>query len=147
MSKKNIIILNGPNLNLLGKREESLYGKNNLSKLNKSLEKHAKIYGISLSFFQSNSEGRILDYMQKRLYNFEALIINAGGYTHTSIALRDCLKMFEGLIYEVHISNIYNRETFRRKSLLSQISDGVICGAGVLGYELAMDAIVLEKKW
>ena len=85
--------------------------------------------------------------MQKRLYNFEALIINAGGYTHTSIALRDCLKMFEGLIYEVHISNIYNRETFRRKSLLSQISDGVICGAGVLGYELAMDAIVLEKKW
>ena len=147
MAKKRIIILNGPNLNLLGKRELIHYGNSSLEDISKKLKKYVKKKNIILDFFQSNSEGEILDYLQKRISNCEALIINAGGYTHTSVALRDCLKIFEGLIYEVHISNIYNREKFRRKSLLSEVCDGVICGAGVVGYEMAIDAIILEKKW
>ena len=147
MTKKDIIVLNGPNLNLLGKREEDLYGNTSFKKLSKDLKNYSKINGISLSFFQSNSEGQIIDYLQKRLKGYDALIINAGGLTHTSVALRDCLKMFEGLIYEVHISNIYSREKFRRKSLLSDTSDGVICGAGIAGYEMAIDAVILEKNW
>ena len=147
MIKKKIIVMNGPNLNLLGKREKVFYGNSTFSSLKVNLKSYTKKKGIFLSLFQSNSEGKLLDYLQKRLSDHDALIINAGGYSHTSVALRDCLKLFEGLIYEVHISNIYNREEFRRKSLLSGVSNGVICGAGILGYEMAIDAIILEKNW
>ena len=147
MIKKKIIVMNGPNLNLLGKREKAFYGNSTFSSLKVNLKSYTKKKEIFLSLFQSNSEGKLLDYLQKRLSDHDALIINAGGYSHTSVALRDCLKLFEGLIYEVHISNIYNREEFRRKSLLSEVSNGVICGAGILGYEMAIDAIILEKNW
>ena len=147
MIKKKNIDMNGPNLNLLGKREKAFYGNSTFSSLKERLKSYTKKKGIFLSLFQSNSEGKLLDYLQKRLSDHDALIINAGGYSHTSVALRDCLKLFEGLIYEVHISNIYNREEFRRKSLLSEVSNGVICGAGILGYEMAIDAIILEKNW
>ena len=147
MAKKRIIILNGPNLNLLGKRELIHYGNISLEDINNNLQKYVKKKNIILDFFQSNSEGKILDYLHNRISNYDALIINAGGYTHTSVALRDCLKIFEGLIYEVHISNIYNREKFRRKSLLSEICNGVICGAGIVGYEMAIDAVIIEKNW
>ena len=142
-----IIILNGPNLNLLGEREKNQYGSFTLKDIEKSCNDFAKTNDIELSLFQSNIEGELVNKIQNSRENQDGLIINAGGYTHTSVALRDCLKIFEGLIYEVHISNIYNREKFRRKSLLSEICNGVICGAGIVGYEMAIDAVIIEKNW
>ena len=97
-----------------------------------------------MTFFQSNYEGEIIDIIQAARNKKDAIIINAAGYTHTSIAILDSLKAFTGLIYEVHISNIYSREYYRRKSYISSISNGVICGLGILGYEIAIDAISLK---
>ena len=139
MTNKKILIINGPNLNLLGIRESHIYGKDNLETLEIRLQKYTKEKKISLVFFQSNSEGEIIDIIHKNLYKCEAIIINAGAYSHTSIAIKDSLMAFQGLIYEVHISNIYNREKFRRYSYLSDISSVVICGLGFLGYEIAID--------
>ena len=139
MTNKKILIINGPNLNLLGIRESHIYGKDNLETLEIRLKKYTKEKKISLVFFQSNSEGEIIDIIHKNLNKCEAIIINAGAYSHTSIAIKDSLMAFQGLIYEVHISNIYNREKFRRYSYLSDISSVVICGLGLLGYEIAID--------
>ena len=139
MTNKKILIINGPNLNLLGIRESHIYGKDNLLTLKDKLKKYTKKKKINLVFFQSNSEGEIIDKIHESLNKCTAIIINAGGYSHTSIAIRDSLKAFQGLIYEVHISNIYSREKFRRYSYLSDISSVVICGLGFLGYEIAID--------
>ena len=144
MSKKKILIINGPNLNLLGQREKSVYGELTLKDYNKRLKNYGDKNNVSIIFFQSNYEGEIIDAIQSARYNKDAIIINAAGYTHTSVAILDSLKTYTGLIYEVHISNIYNRESYRRKSYISLVSDGVICGLGLLGYEIAIKAISLN---
>ena len=144
MSKKKILIINGPNLNLLGEREKNVYGKQTLKDYNERLKNYGAKNNVSIIFFQSNYEGEIIDAIQSARNKKDAIIINAAGYTHTSIAILDSLKTFTGLIYEVHISNIYNRESYRRKSYISLASDGVICGLGLLGYEIAIKAISLN---
>ena len=144
MSKKKILIINGPNINLLGQREKEVYGELTYNCLKKKLMKYSRKKNLDVTFFQSNYEGEIIDIIQSARNKKDVIIINAAGYTHTSIAILDSLKAFTGLIYEVHISNIYNRESYRRKSYISLISDGVICGLGLLGYEIAIDAISLK---
>ena len=139
-----ILIINGPNLNLLGQREKSVYGDLKLKDYNKRLKNYGAKKNVSVFFFQSNYEGEIIDAIQSERHKKDAIIINAAGYTHTSIAILDSLKTFTGLIYEVHISNIYSRENYRRKSYISLASDGVICGLGLLGYEIAIKAISLN---
>ena len=141
MSKKKILIINGPNLNLLGHRENNIYGNIKLEDFNKKIKKYGIKKNSIISFFQSNDEGEIINKIQKARNKQDAIIINAAGFTNTSIAILDSLRAFEGLIYEVHISNIYSREKYRRKSYISEASHGVICGMGLLGYELALDAI------
>ena len=146
MTNKKILIINGPNLNLLGKREASVYGTETLKSLEKKLNSYIKNKNAKLTFYQSNIEGEIINVIQKNLEKQDFIIINAGGYSHTSIAIRDCLRLFQGLIYEVHISNIYSRENFRRYSYLSDISSVVICGLGFLGYEIALDLALTNHK-
>ena len=144
MSKKKILIVNGPNINLLGQREKNVYGELTYKALKTTLIKYGRKKNADITLFQSNYEGEIIDIIQAARNKKDAIIINAGGYTHTSIAILDSLRAFTGLIYEVHISNIYNREYYRRKSYISLISNGVICGLGILGYEIAIDAISLK---
>ena len=144
MSKKKILIVNGPNINLLGQREKNVYGELTYKRLKTTLIKYGRKKNLDITFFQSNYEGEIIDVIQAARSKKDAIIINAGGYTHTSIAILDSLRAFTGLIYEVHISNIYNREYYRRKSYISLISNGVICGLGILGYEIAIDAVSLK---
>ena len=144
MSKKKILIVNGPNINLLGQREKNVYGELTYKALKTTLIKYSRKKNLDTTLFQSNYEGEIIDIIQAARNKKDAIIINAGGYTHTSIAILDSLRAFTGLIYEVHISNIYNREYYRRKSYISLISNGVICGLGILGYEIAIDAVSLE---
>ena len=138
---KKIIILNGPNLNLLGEREKSQYGSFTLKDIEKKCKKFAKQNNIDLSFFQSNIEGELVEKIQSSRNKENGLIINAGGYTHTSVAIHDALKILKIPIIELHISNIYNREEFRHKSLISKIARGVICGFGENGYIMALDAM------
>ena len=144
MSKKKILIVNGPNINLLGQREKNVYGELTYKALKIKLIKYGRKKNLDITLFQSNYEGEIIDIIQAARNKKDAIIINAGGYTHTSIAILDSLRAFTGLIYEVHISNIYNREYYRRKSYISLISNGVICGLGILGYEIAIDAVSLK---
>ena len=144
MSKKKILIVNGPNINLLGQREKNVYGEITYKALKTILVKYGRKKNLDITLFQSNYEGEIIDIIQAARNKKDAIIINAGGYTHTSIAILDSLRAFTGLIYEVHISNIYNREYYRRKSYISLISSGVICGLGILGYEIAIDAVSLK---
>lgn len=144
MTKKKILIINGPNINLLGLREKDVYGDLTYKSLEKNLATYGKKKKLDISFFQSNHEGEIVDVIQAARDKKDAIVINAAGYTHTSVAILDSLRAFTGLIYEVHISNIYNRELYRRKSYISLISNGVICGLGLLGYEIAIDAISSE---
>ena len=125
-----IIILNGPNLNLLGEREKNQYGSFTLKILKKIVMNTQVQNNIKLSFFQSNIEGELLNQIQNSRNNQDGLIINAGGYTHTSVAIHDALKILKIPIIELHISNIYNREEFRHKSLISKVAKGVICGFG-----------------
>ena len=144
---KKIIILNGPNLNLLGERERSQYGSFTLEDIEKTCKDYAKINKIEISLFQSNIEGELIDKIQKARNNQDGLIINAGGYTHTSVAIHDALKILKIPIIELHISNIYNREDFRHKSLISKVAKGVICGFGLSGYIMALEGMnkYLEK--
>ena len=135
---KKIIILNGPNLNLLGEREKSQYGSFTLSELEKICSQFAKKNGIELTMFQSNIEGELIDKIQNSREVQDGLIINAGGYTHTSVAIHDALKILKIPIIELHISNIYNREEFRHKSLISKLAKGVVCGFGADGYIMAL---------
>ena len=138
---KKIIILNGPNLNLLGEREKEEYGVVTLENIETNCNEFAKKNGISLTFFQSNLEGEIIDKIQKARNDQQGLIINAGGYTHTSVAIHDALKILKIPIVELHITNIYNREDFRHKSLISKIAKAVLCGFGTDGYLMALKAM------
>ena len=138
---KKIIILNGPNLNLLGEREKSQYGSSTLADIENNCENFAKKNDVKLSFFQSNIEGELVNQIQDSRNKQNGLIINAGGYTHSSVAIHDALKIIKIPIIELHISNIYNREEFRHKSLISKVAQGVICGFGVDGYLMALEAM------
>ena len=137
MTKK-ILIINGPNLNLLGEREESKYGIATLEDVKKNCKIHAKNINIEMTFEQSNIEGELVNIIQNSRNNFDGIIINAAGFTHTSVAIRDALDIFKKPIIEVHISNIYKREEFRKKSLISDIVTGGIFGLGSDGYILAI---------
>ena len=136
-----IIILNGPNLNLLGEREKDKYGNVTLEVIENSCKEFCKNNGVQLSLFQSNIEGELVEKIQKARNDQDGLIINAGGYTHTSVAIHDALKILKIPIIELHITNIYNREEFRHKSLISKIAKGVLCGFGTDGYIMALQAM------
>ena len=138
-----IIIINGPNLNLLGEREQSQYGSVTFDKLKEKCLKKTTELKINAEFFQSNVEGEIVNIIQDARKNFDGIIINAAGFTHTSVAIRDALDIFKKPIIELHISNIYKRESFRHKSLISDIVSGGIFGLGPEGYILAI--ISLDK--
>ena len=143
-----IIILNGPNLNLLGEREKNQYGTKTLKDIEISCKKFAEKNQVNADFFQSNIEGELVEKIQQCRDSHNGLIINAGGYTHTSVAIHDALKIIKIPIIELHISNIYNREEFRHKSLISKVANGIICGFGPEGYEMAISAMKkLLKKW
>ena len=134
-----IAILNGPNLNMLGLRDAAVYGSQTLGDVKDLCAARCAEHGLDLDFFQSNSESALIEKIQESR-RAQALIINAGAYSHTSIALRDALELMEGPIIEVHISNIHARETFRHHSHISAIATGLIVGLGVKGYGLAIDA-------
>ena len=136
-----IIILNGPNLNLLGEREKSQYGNFTLKDVETKCNEYSNKNDIKLSLFQSNIEGELVEQIQNSRDNQDGLIINAGGYTHTSVAIHDALKILKIPIIELHISNIYNREEFRHKSLISKVAKAVICGFGVDGYLMSLQAM------
>ena len=141
-----IIILNGPNLNLLGEREKEKYGNITLKDIESSCNDYAKKNNINLFFFQSNIEGELVEEIQKARKSCDGVVINAGGYTHTSVAIHDALKVLKIPIIELHITNIYNREEFRHKSLISKLASGVICGFGTNGYIMALDAMKAYLK-
>ena len=143
-----IIILNGPNLNLLGEREKSQYGNFTLKDIEKSCNNYSNQNNINLSLFQSNIEGELVEQIQNSRNSQDGLIVNAGGYTHTSVAIHDALKILKIPIIELHISNIYNREEFRHKSLISKVAKAVICGFGIDGYIMSLQAMnKFLKKW
>ena len=137
----NIIIINGPNLNLLGDREQSQYGSITYEELKLNCISKSKELGLNIEFAQSNIEGEIVNFIQDSINKFDGIIINAAAFTHTSIAIRDALSVFKKPIIELHISNIYKREEFRHKSLISGVVTGIICGLGINGYILAINSM------
>ena len=137
----NILIINGPNLNLLGEREQSQYGSITFEQLKKICLDKSKELDINLDFKQSNIEGEIVTIIQEARNKYDGLIINAAGFTHTSVAIRDALSILKKPSIELHISNIYKREEFRHKSFLSGVVTGIICGLGSNGYILAINAM------
>ena len=143
-----IIIINGPNLNLLGEREQSQYGSDTFEQLKEKCLKKSKEIGLEVNFRQSNLEGEIVNIIQEARKEYTGMIINAAGFTHTSVAIRDALSLFKKPIIELHISNIYKREEFRHKSLISDIATGGIFGLGTEGYILAIISIqkILENE-
>ena len=136
-----ILILNGPNLNMLGKRQPEIYGHINLKEIESACGALANELKVEVNFAQTNYEVELVSLIQKANGKYEGIIINAGGYSHTSVAIRDSLALFSGMIIEVHISNIYGREEFRHTSMISSISNGVIVGLGAQSYNLAMRAL------
>lgn len=137
---KHLLLLNGPNLNLLGTREPHIYGATTLADVEQAAQKQANTAGAQLAFFQSNHEGALIDRIHAaRGEGVDYIVINPGGYTHTSVALRDALAGVAIPFVEVHVSNIYQRESFRHHSYLSAIATGTICGLGIEGYRLAID--------
>jgi 3-dehydroquinate dehydratase-2 len=136
-----ILVLNGPNLNLLGEREPHLYGTETLDDINRALAEQASQAGFRLECLQSNHEGALIDAVHQARKTTVGLIINPGGYGHTSVALRDALAAYGHPIIEVHLSNIHQREPFRHHSYLSAVATGVICGLGADGYRLALDTL------
>ena len=144
-----IIIINGPNLNLLGEREQSQYGSMSFDDLKKKCMEKSKNLSIELDFIHSNIEGEIINMIQNANTKYDGIIINAAGFTHTSVAIRDALEIYKKPKIEVHISNIYSREEFRHKSLISNVVNGGIFGLGVEGYNLAilaMNNLLNENK-
>jgi len=139
--KNNIIVINGPNLNLLGERERSQYGSVTYDELKNNCLKYSKTLAINIEFTQSNIEGEIITIIQEAKKKYDGLIINAAGFTHTSVAIRDALAIFKKPSIELHISNIYKREEFRHKSMISDVVTGIICGLGANGYILAINAM------
>ena len=145
--KYKIIVINGPNLNLLGEGEKEKYGNVSLKNIEEDCLKYAKKNDIELSFLQSNVEGEIVNLIQDCRNKYSGIIINAAGYTHTSVSILDALKVLKIPIIELHITNIYNREDFRHKSLISKVATGIICGFGVKGYIMSLEAMknILSK--
>jgi 3-dehydroquinate dehydratase II len=135
---KSVLILNGPNLNLLGTRQPEIYGKSTLADVETDCQKLAKTLGLSVRFQQSNAEHELIGWIQDARKDTNAIIINPGAFSHTSVALLDALNNFDGPVMEVHISNIHKRESFRHHSYVSSRADGVIVGCGVEGYQLAL---------
>ena len=136
-----IIIINGPNINLLGEREKSQYGKLTFEELkNKCLSRSSDLK-VEIEFYQSNIEGELVTKIQESRNKFDGIIINAAGFTHTSVSIRDALEIVKKPKIELHISNIYKREVFRQKSLISDVVNGIICGFGINGYILAINAM------
>lgn len=138
---RRVLVLHGPNLNMLGRREPSLYGNHTLGQIDKRIEKLARELGLRIETFQSNSEGALVDRIHRAVGAMDAILINAGAYTHTSIALRDALLAAGLPVVEVHLSNVYKRERFRHRSLISDIAVGQVIGFGVNSYLLGLRAI------
>ena len=134
-----VIIINGPNLNLLGKRDVAIYGNISFEEYFSSLKEN--YLNIKLSYFQSNIEGELIDKLQEVGFSYDYILLNAGGYSHTSVSISDAISSIETPVIEVHISNIYSREEFRTKSLLSKNCKGVICGFGLDSYKLALESL------
>ncbi len=144
---KSLLLINGPNLNMLGSREPNVYGSLTLSEIERSLQQQAQTQGFQLSCFQSNHEGKIVDQIQSAKHNqIQGIVINAGAYTHTSIAIRDALLSVNIPFIEVHLSNVYQRETFRHHSYLSDIAIGVIAGLGWQGYRYALEFLLHHSQ-
>ena len=138
---KKIIIINGPNLNLLGNREKDIYGNTTLAQIEQLAKKKAKELNLKLSFYQTNSESKIIELIQKTENDFDGLIINPAAFTHTSVALLDALRAIGKPKIEIHLSNIYAREDYRKNSITSEGVEGIICGFGSLSYILAIKAL------
>ena len=138
---KKILIINGPNLNLLGKREELIYGKATLEDIKKNCEQYSSKLKLKIDFFQFNNEGEIIDKIQEVEKKYDGLIINPAAYTHSSIAILDSLRAIKKPKIEIHLSNIYSREDYRKKSITSEGVDGLICGFGENSYILGIEAI------
>lgn len=140
-SGKKILVIHGPNLNMLGKREPEVYGKTTLDEINSTLEALGNRLGLAVETFQSNHEGVIVDKIQQAAAVQRGLVINPAAYTHTSVAIRDAILILNIPVIEIHISNIYKREPFRHKSLLSDVVTAQITGFGVQGYTMALEAL------
>jgi 3-dehydroquinate dehydratase-2 len=138
---KTVYVLNGPNLNLLGRREPEIYGSETLADVEAACEKKGKELDIEIRFHQSNAESALIDWIQEARNEAVAIVINPAAFSHTSIAILDALKMFDGPVLEVHISNIHKRESFRHHSYVSMRADAVIAGCGTQGYLLALDRL------
>jgi len=138
---KHIQIINGPNLNILGEREPSVYGNKSFNDFFDELKK--QFPDVKLEYFQSNSEGEIIDKLQEIGFSFDGIILNAGAYTHTSIAISDAIRSIKSPVIEVHISNVFQRESYRHHSYLSEVCKGCIIGFGLNSYRLAVEAILL----
>lgn len=134
-----ILVLNGPNLNLLGTREPEIYGRETLADIERACREKAESLGLSVDFVQSNAEGQLIDWVQAARGERSALIVNAGAYTHTSVALLDALSACDLPVVEVHLSNIYRREAFRHHSYIAKVAVGSICGFGAFGYQMALE--------
>jgi 3-dehydroquinate dehydratase-2 len=143
---KKVLVIHGPNLNLLGIREPEIYGKTTLDEINSSLEELGSRLGLTVETFQSNHEGAIVDKIQQAVSMQKGLIINPAAYTHTSIAIRDALVMLDIPIIEIHISNIYKREPFRHQTLIGDVVTAQIKGFGVQGYTMALEALAKMIK-
>jgi 3-dehydroquinate dehydratase II len=143
-----VYVLNGPNLNLLGTRETAIYGSETMASLAERCHKRAKALGLTCEFRQTNTEGQLIDWIHEARERGAAIILNAAGYSHTSVAIHDALRASGVKIIEVHLSNIHKREAFRHQSYVSPVADGVIVGLGGLGYELALEAMarILTSK-
>ena len=143
---KRVMILNGPNLNLLGVREPHIYGTTTLAEIKQACEREAAALGFAISFHQSNHEGELVDLIQSARESADAIIINPAGYSFTSIAMVDAIEAFDGVVLEVHISNIHARDEHHRDSRISHAATGVICGHGPPGYVAALRALAEMKK-
>ncbi len=141
-----IYVLHGPSLNLLGTREPEIYGHTTLTEINQGLIDHGKACGADVVCHQSNHEGQLIDWVHQARGQAQGLIVNAGAYTHTSIALADAISAVKIPMVEVHLSNVFARESYRHHSYLSPVAIGVICGLGVIGYRLALDALIERQK-
>jgi 3-dehydroquinate dehydratase-2 len=136
-----LLILNGPNLNLLGVREPGIYGNDSMESYLETLRK--EFPQVEIEYFQSNIEGEMIDKMQQVGYSYDGIVLNAGAYTHTSVALHDCIRAINTPVIEVHISNVHTREVFRHKSMISAACKGVICGFGMDSYKLAVYSFLM----
>lgn len=139
----NIMIINGPNLNLLGRREPEIYGSNSFEAYLDELRK--KMPDVNIDYYQSSIEGELINKMQEVGFTYDGIVLNAGAYTHTSIALQDCIRSLKAPVVEVHISNVHKREEFRHKSMISCACLGVICGFGLDSYRLAIEGIIFNS--